>query len=176
MSSTGQSEPSRTLVTFYSMTGNTRRVAREIQTALAAEFEELVELKPRRGFVGVLRALFDTVARRGATLAPTRHDPGERDLLILGGPIWGGRMASPVRAYAMGAARHAPRVAFFCTMGSKGAATAFADLEALCGRTPVATFAADAAQLNKGTYRAALAGFVASLKLAPADLRSEQAA
>ena len=164
----------RVLVCYYSMTGNTRRLAQELQRALGAEIEELGELRPRRGLVGVIRALFDALTRRTPPLAPIRHDPGALDLLVLGGPIWAGRLAAPVRTYAAAHARKAHRVALFCTEGSRGSDMAFADLEMLCGRERIASLVVDASHLDTGAYGDRLGDFVKALRQALPDAEPEE--
>ena len=49
----------RILIVYFSMGGHTRKLAEEIQAATGGDIEELVEVHPRRGMRGVLRALWD---------------------------------------------------------------------------------------------------------------------
>jgi flavodoxin len=154
----------RVLVCYYSMTGNTRRLAQEVQAALGAGAEELREPRPRQGLPGVARALFDALTRRLPPLRPIHHEPAELDLLVLGGPVWAGRMAGPVRSYMAKFGRRAPRVAFFCTEGREGADQAFAELEALGGRERAAALVVDATHLDAGAHRESLEAFTRTLR------------
>lgn len=153
--------PSRTLIAYYSMTGHTQRLASEIHALLGgdAQLEKIREPRERRGAMGMLRALFDAIVRRQPPIAPVAHLPGEYDLLILGGPIWAGRMASPVRTYASRYGSTAPRVAFFCTEGGRGAQPAFAELETLCHRAPCALLEVDHAHLEPARHREEMVRF-----------------
>lgn len=151
------------LVAYYSMSGHTRGIANEIRDVTGAELEEIGEPRPRHGFTGVMRALFDGVARRTAPILVASHDPADYDLLVLGGPVWAGRMAAPVRTYAKRYGASAPHVAFFCTEGGRGAESAFADLEKLCQHPPEATLVVDAAHLPAVEHHVALTRFVSSL-------------
>lgn len=159
------------LVAYYSMSGNTRRIAEEIGSALHADLEEIREPHPRRGPVGALRALADAVLRRKPPIDPVGCDPAGYDLLVLGGPVWGGRIASPVRTYAQRHGARATQVAFFCTEAGRGSERAFADMEHLCRRAPKATFVVDAKHLAPATHRAELGHFASrtgqSLHAAP---------
>jgi flavodoxin len=155
------------LVCYYSMTGNTRRLAQEIQRATGAGLEEIREPRPRHGFSGVVRALFDAVTKRQPALMDVQHDPASVDLLVLGGPIWAGRLASPVRAYATRFGKKAPRLAFFCTEGSEGAEAAFAELEALTGHAGLAALAVDARHLDQAAHAQALRDFITRLEAVP---------
>lgn len=153
----------RTLIAFYSMSGNTRIIANEIRSAVDADIEEIVEPRLRQGFGGVMRALFDNVLRREPPISPASHDPSEYDLLLLGGPVWAGRMAAPVRTYAKRYGTSARRVAFFCTEGANGAEKAFADLEELCDHQPEATLAVDAKHLLPEAHSQELSQFTAQV-------------
>ncbi|QSX77778.1 flavodoxin family protein [Agrilutibacter solisilvae] len=109
------------LIAYYSMGGNTRRVAEEIRAATGADMEEIREPKPRRGLRGVVGALFDATLRRRPAILAGAHAPADYDLLVIGGPIWASRLAAPVRTFAERNATQAKKVAFFCTEGGKGA-------------------------------------------------------
>lgn len=133
--------PRRILVCYFSRTGHTRRLAQELQRALGAEIEELREPRPRKGLRGFVRSALDAITHRYPAIETPRHDPAQFDLLVLGGPIWVGRMASPLRTYAAGPARRAPHIALFCTEAARGADMAFAELEVLCGCERVGSLA-----------------------------------
>lgn len=158
----------RVLLAYYSMTGHTRDIAQELRSALQADVEEIREPRKRQGLGGVLRALYDAVLRREPPIGVPRHDPAAYDLLAMGGPVWAGRMASPLRSYARQIAGRAPRVAFFCTEGGSGADQAFTDLGRLCGKTPDATLVVDTRHLSPGLHRDTLGRFVARLRSEPA--------
>lgn len=153
----------KTLVAYYSMTGHTRRIANEVSDVTGAELEEIREPRPRHGFTGVVRALFDGVARRTPPILGAGHDPADYDLLVIGGPVWAGRMAAPVRTFAKRYGASAPHVAFFCTEGGRGAESAFADLEKLCLHPPEATLVVDAAHLPAIEHHVALSRFASTL-------------
>ena len=154
-----------TLIAYYSMSGYTRAIANELRDAIGAEvdIEEIVEPHRRLGFGGVMRAVFDAISRRAPPIVSPAHDPSKYDLVVLGGPVWAGRMAAPVRRYAQQYGSSAQHVAFFCTEGAKGADTAFADLEELCHHSPEATLVVDADPLPGEAHQAELCRFTSRL-------------
>lgn len=156
---------SRTLIAYYSMSGNTRTIANELRDAVDADIEEIDEPHPRKGVGGVLRAVFDSFTHRSPPIQPAQLDPSRYDVLLLGGPVWAGRMAAPVRSYAQRYGSAAPHVAFFCTEGGRGADTAFADLEKLCQHKPEATLVIDAEHLSAEAHRAEMSQFTSRLTL-----------
>lgn len=152
------------LIMFFSMGGHTRRLAEEIRSATDADIEEIIELRPRHGVRGMLRALWDASLRRKPGVLAAKHNLADYDLLALGGPIWARHLAAPVRTFAEHHGPRAKRVAFFCTEGKQGAETAFADLEKLCQHKPVATLAVDTQHLAPADHRSELGRFVACLR------------
>jgi flavodoxin len=160
-----------TLIAYYSMSGNTRAIANELRDVIGADadIEEIDEPHRRHGFGGVMRALFDSIARRAPPIVSPAHDPAKYDVVVLGGPVWAGRMASPVRSYARQYGSSAQHVAFFCTEGARGADTAFADLEELCHHSPEATLVIDADHLSGEAHHAELCRFTSRLALSRHD-------
>jgi flavodoxin len=153
----------QTLIAYYSMSGHTRKLANEIRNATGAVLEEISEPHPRHGFSGVVRALVDAVGRRTPPILAAANNPADYDLLVIGGPVWAGRMAAPVRTYAQRYGAQAAHVAFFCTEGGRGADTAFADLEKLCQKPPDATLVVDAAHLPIIEHAVPLSSFTSRL-------------
>jgi flavodoxin len=122
----------KALVVYYSKSGNTRRVAEEIQKALGADAEELVEIGTKRsGFFGFLFAGRDAMRGRPSKIESAKKRPADYDLVFVGSPVWGWNLVPAVRSYlATGDLKGKP-VAFFCTMGSSGDAKTFASMREL---------------------------------------------
>ena len=79
----------KTIIIYYSYTGNTRKVALDLKNYLAkqgsVEFIELKALDESKSFFGqVKRALF----RKEAEIADTEFDLSKFDLICLGTPVW----------------------------------------------------------------------------------------
>ena len=111
----------KVLVVFYSRSGTTRRIAKALSEALKCDLEEITEPRRRTGFLGYIRSLLEASRKRPSTIAPKKHDVSLYDLVIIGTPVWAWSLSSPVRAYLMATASQLPKVAFFCTLGARGA-------------------------------------------------------
>ena len=157
---TGRHRAGGNLVAFYSLSGHTRTLAEAIRDASSGRLEEIAEPRARRGFPGEMRALLDSLLRRAPPIAATACDPSQFELLLLGGPVWAGRIAAPVRSYARRYAPRAKRVGFFCTFDSDGASRALQDLAEACGRRPEAVLAVPAHALGSGAYEDEVRRFV----------------
>jgi flavodoxin len=107
----------RILVVYYSLAGNTARVARDLAARLDADVESIEDKRPRTGFVGHVLAACDAVRKASAPIAPIKRDPAEYALTIVGTPVWVGQMAPAVRSYLQQVSGKLGPVAFFNTSG-----------------------------------------------------------
>ena len=153
----------RTLVIYYSRTGTTARVARELRDLLNCDLLEVKDRKDRGGAIGYVVACKDAAMKRPTDIAPLNVDLTGYDLLIFGTPVWAFTMAPAVRT-AMEAAPAGAKVALFCTMNSSGQNRTFADMAGLCATAPLATLALTRKQVLSGDLTALLAPFAAALR------------
>ncbi|MFO1327938.1 MAG: flavodoxin [Rubrivivax sp.] len=162
----------KTLVVYYSRSGRTRSLARRLARELDADLATLHDRQSRAGWRGYQRSLFESVTGRDGDIA-WAPDTGGYDLVVVGTPVWCGRLSSPVRAWVRRRRGAMRRVAFFCTMASGGAERAQAELEQLLGRRVRAALAlssGEVARLVDGRPHAAIDRFVASLKAMESQL------
>ncbi|GAP66939.1 hypothetical protein MBSD_n2255 [Mizugakiibacter sediminis] len=170
----------RILVVYYSRTGITRSLAESLAVRLDADLSPIEEAASRRGVRGWLRSALE--ARREALppLLTPRHDPSKYDLVVIGTPVWFGRVSSPVRSYLQANRGRIRRAAFFCTMGGRGAQHAFEDMSEALDMAPVTQAAfADREIAEQTHYRTLehLAGFLrAAAFVAPSFLHAHGAA
>ena len=161
------------LVVFHSRTGNTRRMARAIAESLGADMEEIADLKKRTGLLGYLSAARDALRRRLTPIGEGSKDPADYGLVIVGTPVWVGRMSSPVRSYLDRSRGRFQAVGFFCTCGGRNdEAALFAEMSAVAGCAPRAVLAITAGQATKGGAREKVRAFEESVAGATPDDRS----
>ncbi|MDR5777497.1 MULTISPECIES: hypothetical protein [unclassified Caballeronia] len=129
---------SRVLVVCFSRSGRTRSLGTTLAACLRADFEAITEPADRAGVSGYLRSLADTLFGRSVRLDPPQHNVTRYDVVIIGTPVWAGKVSAPVRAWLAANRRKLPHVAFFCTQRACGAATVFADMKKFVGKQPVA--------------------------------------
>ena len=139
------------LTVYYSRSGNTRKVAEAISKNIGGDIEEITEPHGRGGPIGWLRSGREATGEMTASINPPKNDPAGYDLVIVGTPIWGGKLSSPVRAYLSKVAGKTRRVAFFVTMAGNDASMAYAAMEKMLGR-PVATLSITQAELKSSVY------------------------
>ena len=122
----------KSLVVYYSKSGNTRRVAEEIARAVGGDLEELVEVGVKRsGAVGFLRAGRDGMRGRTSQIEAPKKRPADYDFLFIGSPVWGGNLVPAVRSYMAQVDLAAKPVAVFCTAGGSGVERTLGTLHSL---------------------------------------------
>lgn len=95
VASTSQLKP---LLVYYSRSGTTRTVAKELARNLFCDTEEIVSRK-NRFFWGTLTCIHDQLFDRDDDIEPIRKDPSTYDRLIVASPVWVHRISSPMRTF-----------------------------------------------------------------------------
>jgi flavodoxin len=89
----------KTLIVYYSRTGNTRVTCETLQKELGCDILEIKDLKSRQGgwgfFTGAIGSLFNTHTK----IDPAQPDLAPYDAIIIGGPNWAGRPATAIRTF-----------------------------------------------------------------------------
>ncbi|MCF3652803.1 MAG: NAD(P)H-dependent oxidoreductase [Aigarchaeota archaeon] len=151
----------RILVVFYSRTGNIRRVAEAIAERLKADMEEIRDARSRSGMLGFLRSGYEALAGKLPKIQQVSRSPSEYDLVLIGSPVWVGKLSSPMRSYLALYGRSIKQTAFFCTCKSDEG-RAFKEMEAL-SKKPIATLCIREKEIKSGEYIRKIEEFIKSL-------------
>jgi len=152
----------RQLVAYYSRTGTTRKVAEVIAEVLGCDTEEIRDLKDRSGVLGWLSSGLDATLRRLTKIEKPEKPPELYGVTMIGTPVWSGTVSTPIRTYIVECRGRFKQVAFFCTQSSSGS-DVFKEMEALCGRKPVATLKLRRRQVETGKYTDEVKQFCAQI-------------
>jgi len=178
MKSPGPKDASRILVVYYSRTGHSRTLAKEIAHRLRADLQEIHALVDYQGggwvrSLGYPRALLHSALRWRPAIEVFKRDIADYDLVIVGGPVWGGGVAAPVRSFLAKHAEGAREIAFFLTQdGRFGRKTVFRQLARISGKKPVAVLGVSSRELKNMATLTGISLFVAELKRGrPAETR-----
>jgi len=131
----------KSLVIFYSFSGNTRLIAKFVAQTLNADIEELKPIKPLNadGAGYVMWGLRQLVSQSKPPLMPLEHNPMEYDLIVLGTPVWSYTVTPPIRTFLSDNHIIGKNVALFCCHGGNYGKT-FKNMEkALQGNKIVST-------------------------------------
>lgn len=87
----------RTIIVYYSWTGTTDLVAREIQSLTSFPIERIIELKKdKRSMMNAAMGAFFGMRSR---IYPFIKDPGSYDNIILGTPVWATKIPPAILAF-----------------------------------------------------------------------------
>lgn len=105
----------KSLVVYYSRSGNTRFVAEKISQKIGGDIEEIIDKKRRKGPLGFVIGGFDATRGRKTDIAEMKKSPRDYDLIVVGTPMWNKRITPAVRTYLEDNKFSEKRVAIFCT-------------------------------------------------------------
>jgi hypothetical protein len=154
----------RSLVVFYSRTGTTSLVASKIAALLEADTDRILSRTAYNGGWGFARGIFHSLTDRQVSIEDTKISPANYDLVAVGGPVWAGRIASPVRAYLRQHSSHLKNAAYFVTQGGPSPGRSLTQMETISGRRPIATLSISSTQHSNGSYDRAVRGFVDEIR------------
>lgn len=102
------------LVAYYSRTGTTGRLAKALARWLDADCDPITADGRYEGALGFGRAYLAGLMQDPCPIHAQR-DPIAYDHIIIGGPVWGGHVPSPLRQYLTNPVVASRLVGAFCT-------------------------------------------------------------
>lgn len=128
-----------TLVLYFTRSGTTKKLATQLAERLGADLEFIKPDISYSGTMGYLAGIWHSLTRRAPSVH-REHDPAKYSAVILGTPVWAGRLSAPARSYLTRFGAQLGPLAAFWVSGSGAAYPALAtEIERLIGRTLVAT-------------------------------------
>ncbi len=149
----------KTLVSFYSQTGNTKKVAQQIAQILKANIDEIHDLKNRKGIFGFLSGGKDAIFKKQTTIK-NKLNPENYDLIIIGTPVWAGNMTPAIRTYFC--KYEFKKLSFFCTCDSSQSNT-FKEMMIL-SKKPITTLEINSKELNQNKHKEKIKQFCEKIK------------
>lgn len=127
-------EAKKALVVYYSRSGNTLEVAKQIQKAIEGDIFEIVpaEAYPEDYQKCIERAKEEIQSEMRPALKAKPEKLKEYDVIFVGSPNWWSTIAPPVAAFLSENDLAGKTIVPFVTHGTGGRANCFADMEKLC--------------------------------------------
>ena len=107
----------KTLILYYSRTGNTGKVAQALQQALGADLCQIDCPRYRPGGLRYLLAGYDSLRGRLPQIDLPDVAIADFDLVLLGAPVWTSYPATPLRALLATTPQFTGQVGLFMTLG-----------------------------------------------------------
>ncbi|MCD7781734.1 MAG: flavodoxin [Methanosphaera sp.] len=108
------------LVIYYSRTGKTRYVAKEISKKLGCNTIEIKDNKSRSGITGYISGAFDTVVGNQTSIEPQTVDLADYDTIYIGTPVWAYNPTPAILEFIHNTNFNNKNVVTFITLGSQG--------------------------------------------------------
>jgi menaquinone-dependent protoporphyrinogen IX oxidase len=89
----------KTLIIYYSRTGNSRLISQILQKELNAVVLEIKDLKDRSGALGYAGAGFDGFFDRHTAIEPTKADLSSYSNIVIVSPIWNWKLCTPIHTF-----------------------------------------------------------------------------
>ncbi len=123
-------EETKTLVLYYSLTGNTKMVAEEFANRLGADIEEIVCVDPYdTNFIAcIVRCKKEREAGTVIDIEPVKADLSKYDVIFIGYPVWFGTYAPPIATFLANNDLSGKTIVPFCTFGSGGLESSIKDM------------------------------------------------
>jgi flavodoxin len=150
----------KTLIVYYSRTGNTKMVAESLATSLNCDIEEIKDTEKRSGIIGYIKSGYETSRDKLPVIKEPEYDPSQYDLIIVGTPVWAGKMAVPIKSYLKMNMDKIPLLACFCTSGRSGIDATIKGMGEYVNVNPMASFGLNSAQIKNGEYNSVLEKFI----------------
>jgi flavodoxin len=109
----------KSLVIYYTRSGNARFVAQTIAAEIGADIEEVVDLKKRSGILGWLSGGRDARQGKETNISSTTKLPVDYELIIVGTPVWAGKPTPAINTYLKKNDLSGKKVAAYFTQGQK---------------------------------------------------------
>lgn len=142
----------KTLIVFFSLTGNTRKIAQAISDELNGTLEEIQDTRNRNGIAGYLLSIMEAIFKKRSKIQEVKHDPSAYDLVIIGTPVWAFNISSPVRTYLEQKKNSINAAAFFVTCTASGGKKVLQDMTNLYGKKASALLEIKEEDIKSGKY------------------------
>ncbi len=122
------------LVLYYSRTGTLRKVAGGITINLNCDMEEIIDTKNRKGIIGFISAGRTAMTEKLTEILPIKSDLTKYDLVVIGTPVWAGKVSTATRTFLVQNADKIKEVAVFCASGGAGKSKVVSIVEEITGK------------------------------------------
>lgn len=124
----------KTLIVFFSWGGNTRAVANHIHNIIGGDMIEVETVVPYPDTYEEVIAIApgELESDYRPELKTSVENIDQYDTIIVGTPIWGGRLAPAMKSFLASYNLSGKTIAPFCTHGGSGTARSVDDIRSVC--------------------------------------------
>lgn len=142
----------------------TKKIAQYLAEKLSADIEEIVDKQDRNGAMGYILAGRDVLQKKLTEIEPTKKNPADYDLVIIGTPVWVGTMAVAVRTYLEKYKSSINQLAIFTAQGGSQEQKVFQEIETLLKKKAQAKVWIRTKEVVKDQFQDKVADFISQMK------------
>ncbi len=142
----------KNLVVYYSLTGNTKKIALEIAKRLNADVDEIKDEKERKSIMGFIKSGYEAVLKKTPKIR-YKMNSGKYSHVIIGTPTWAQNISSPIRTYLIENKEKIKEVSFFATHSGKNEQNVFLNMEETLSKKPKYKLSFNSKEINNGKFR-----------------------
>jgi flavodoxin len=154
----------KALVVYFSRTGQTTRIAKEIARRCDAHLDAIHLEQQGESWVAHWRYHWHALTHAEPPIQRPERNPANYDIVVVGVPVSRTGLAPPVRSYVHQYGPRIKRLALFCAEGRGLEEQGFSELSRLYGKKPVATCGISSRHLPTIASRKQLIDFVDSMR------------
>lgn len=155
------------LILYFTRSGTTEKLATRLAEKLGADLELIRPDISYSGLGGYLKGIWHSLTRRVPTV-DRQYDPAKYATVIMGSPVWAGRLSAPARGYLARFGAQLGSLAAFWVSGSGAAYPALsAEIKRLTGHALVATASFGTREVGTAAADQKLDKLVHQLKMYP---------
>jgi len=95
--SSGVYAEGKTLIIYYSLSGNTKAVCESLAKEIDADIVEIKDLKNRESKIGIIGGMLRTILSMRTDIFPEKIDMTDYTSIILSSPIWASKVVPAMR-------------------------------------------------------------------------------
>jgi len=89
----------KNLIVYYSWTGNTEVVAKELHRLIGGDLDRIEEVKPRKGNIGFMKGAFEALFGMKSKIKQTNFPLSGYDNIYLGAQVWASKSSPAINSY-----------------------------------------------------------------------------
>ena len=154
----------KTLIVYFTRTGYTKKIVDKLQSELTADVEAITEEDRMQGLLGCIKSGRQGASKSEVEIHPLKADPSSYELVVMAGPEWAGNASALIRAFINKYREALPETAVFLTHDSPDVTQAFADIDELLNKEPLARGDVNRQAIQADEHHEAMQEFIEKLR------------
>lgn len=154
----------KTLIIYYSRTGNNKKLAEELKDKLNCDIEEIIDKQNWKGFLGFIKGGYNSIKKNESDIEEGKLNPWDYDLILIVTPFWVGLIPPPTRTCLVKNKDKFRKVALAGVSGNgRDNEKAIKEFKDLTGKNDMYGLLIKEKDFKEGNYRDKLNNFVSKI-------------